>query len=140
TILFDYPLIVRLAQDWTGGVRYTSAVVHEHPVFMAAWFGLLVTALNLLPIGQLDGGHVLRAAVGRRQPVISLAVLILAVGNAVRGPSWAIFSLFAALLIGFRHPPVGNEEEPLGFERTLVALACLAVFLLCFCLTPIRVV
>ena len=41
---------------------YTSASVHEHPTFMAAWFGLLVTCLNLLPIGQLDGGHVLRAA------------------------------------------------------------------------------
>jgi membrane-associated protease RseP (regulator of RpoE activity) len=139
TVLFDYPLIVRLAQDWAGVGHYTSATVHEHPTFMAAWFGMLVTALNLLPIGQLDGGHVLRAAVGRRQPFVSLAVLVLAVANASRGPTWAIFSLFAALVIGFRHPPVGDEEEPLGFERTLVALACFAVFLLCFSLTPMRV-
>lgn len=140
TILFDYPLIVRLVQDWTGTGPYTSATVHEHPVFMAAWLGLLVTALNLLPIGQLDGGHVLRAALGRRQPLVSLAVLVLALANFSRGPTWAVFSLFAALTIGFRHPPVGNEEEPLGFERTLVALACLAVFLLCFSLAPIRMV
>ena len=82
----------------------------------------------------------MRAAVGRRQPFVSLAVLVLAVASVSRGPTWAVFSLFAALLMGFRHPPVGNEEEPLGFERTLVALACLAVFLLCFCLAPIRIV
>ncbi len=140
TILFDYPLIVRLAQDWAGVGHYTSAVVHEHPTFMAAWFGLLVTALNLMPIGQLDGGHVLRAALGRRQPLVSFAVLVLGVASVSRGPTWAIFSLFAALVIGLRHPPVENEEEPLGFERTLIALACLAVFLLCFCLVPIRIV
>ena len=66
---------MRLAQDVTGTAPYTSAGVQEHPTFMAAWFGLLVTALNLLPIGQLDGGHVLRAAVGRRQPGSSYAVL-----------------------------------------------------------------
>src|SRR6266545_5689853 len=73
TVFFDYPMAVRLAQKLTGAGSYTSAGVHEHPVFMAAWFGLLVTALNLLPVGQLDGGHVLRAAVGRRQPLVSLA-------------------------------------------------------------------
>src|SRR5262245_19333998 len=75
TVLFDYPMAVRLAQQVTGTGAFTSTGVHEHPVFMAAWFGLLVTALNLLPVGQLDGGHVLRAAAGRRQPVISLLVL-----------------------------------------------------------------
>ena len=140
TILFDYPLIVRLAQDWMGAGRYTSAAVREHPVFMAAWFGLFVTALNLLPIGQLDGGHVLRAAAGRSQPLISLAVLALAVGSFSRAPTWAVFALFAVLLTGFRHPPVSDEEEPLGFERSLLVLACVAVFLLCFSLTPIRLV
>jgi membrane-associated protease RseP (regulator of RpoE activity) len=137
TILFDYPLMVRLAQKWTGAGLYTSAQVHEHPVFMAAWFGLLVTALNLLPIGQLDGGHVLRAATGRRQPMISLLVLGLAAASAFRGLTWAIFALVTSLLVGIRHPPVDDDEEPLDYGRTLLALACLGVFLLCFSLVPI---
>ncbi|MGE5277037.1 MAG: site-2 protease family protein [Acidobacteriota bacterium] len=138
TILFHYPLAVRLAQSLTGAGHYTSAAVREHPTFMAAWFGLLVTALNLLPIGQLDGGHVLRAATGRRQPWISYAVLLGAAATAVRGPTWAFFGLFAALFVGVAHPPVENEQEPLGSGRTLLALVCLAVFLLCFTPMPLE--
>ncbi len=138
TVLFDYPLMVRLAQKVTGTGLYTSAGVHESPVFMAAWFGLLVTALNLLPIGQLDGGHVLRAAVGRRQPIISLAVITLAAASAVRGLTWTIFALVTALLVGIRHPPLPDDDEPLDYGRTLLALACLGVFLLCFSLVPIK--
>lgn len=140
TVLFDYPILVRFAQDLTGAGRYTSAVVHEHPTFMAAWFGLLVTALNLLPIGQLDGGHVLRAAVGRRQPVVSYVVLLLAALSASKGPVWAFFALVTALFVGVRHPPVENDEEPLSFAHQLLALFCLAVFLLCFTLVPMRVI
>jgi membrane-associated protease RseP (regulator of RpoE activity) len=138
SILFHYPLAVRLAQTLMHTAPYTSAGVQEHPTFMAAWFGLLVTALNLLPIGQLDGGHVLRAAVGRRQPAISYAVLGGAVLTAFRGPTWAFFAVFAALFVGVPHPPVENESEPLGAGRVLVALACLAVFVLCFTPVPIQ--
>ena len=139
TILFDYPMMVRLVQKWTGAV-YTSAGVHEHPTFMAAWFGLLVTALNLLPVGQLDGGHVLRAAAGRRQPWISAAVVALALATATRGMTWAFFAGFAALVIGIRHPPVEDDDAPLDFPRKLLALLCAAVFLLCFSIAPIRMI
>jgi membrane-associated protease RseP (regulator of RpoE activity) len=138
SILFHYPVAVRLAQAVMRTPPYTSAGVQEHPTFMAAWFGLLVTALNLLPIGQLDGGHVLRAAAGRRQPAISYAVLAAAALTALRGPTWAFFAVFAALIVGIRHPPVENESEPLGPGRALVALACLVVFLLCFTPVPIQ--
>jgi membrane-associated protease RseP (regulator of RpoE activity) len=129
SILFHYPLAVRVAQWWTGVEPYTSASVQEHPTFMAAWFGLLVTALNLMPIGQLDGGHVLRAAVGRRQPMISYAVLLGAAATAWLGPTWVFFGLFAALFVGVVHPPVENEDAPLGPGRVLLAVACLLVFL-----------
>ena len=135
TILFHYPFAVRIAQLLAGTGAYTSAQVHEHPTFMAAWFGLLVTALNLLPIGQLDGGHVLRAAVGRRQPLVSAAVLAGAFLTAFKGPTWAFFAAFAALFVGIRHPPVEDEREPLGPRRTLLAALCLLVFALCF--TPV---
>lgn len=138
SILFDYPWIVRLAQSWTGASAYTSAGVHEDPTFMAAWFGLLVTALNLMPVGQLDGGHVLRAAAGRRQPLISRIIVVLAVATAFRGATWAAFALIAAVFIGIAHPPVENDDEPLAPDRWLVAVACLAVFILCFSLVPIR--
>lgn len=140
SVLFEYPILVRFAQDLTGAGRYTSATVHEHPAFMAAWFGMLVTALNLLPIGQLDGGHVARAAFGRRQPIVSYAVLLVAVLSAARGPIWAFFALFTAIFLGVTHPPVENEDEPLPFGQKLIALLCLAAFLLCFTALPIRVI
>ena len=140
SVLFEYPILVRFAQDLTGAGRYTSATVHEHPAFMAAWFGMLVTALNLLPIGQLDGGHVARAAFGRRQPIVSYVVLFVAVLSAARGPIWAFFSLFTAIFLGVAHPPVENDDEPLPFGHKLITLLCLAAFLLCFTAVPIRVI
>jgi membrane-associated protease RseP (regulator of RpoE activity) len=138
SILFHYPLAVRIAQAMTGTPPYTSAGVTEHPTFMAAWFGLLVTALNLLPIGQLDGGHVLRGAVGRLQPRISWIVLGAAAATAFFGPTWAFFSCFAALVIGVAHPAADNESEPIDARRILIAVLCLAVFLLCFTPVPIQ--
>ena len=135
--IFGYPIVVNFLQDLAGTGRYTSTSVHEHPTFMAAWFGLLVTALNLIPIGQLDGGHVLRAALARRQPIVSYGVLLLAALSLATSPLWGFFSAFAALVFGVAHPPLENEEEPLPFGHQMLALACLAVFLLCFSLRPI---
>src|SRR5450755_2764927 len=98
--VFGYPLAVKLAQQWTGMAPYTSATVHEDPTFMAAWLGFIVTALNLLPIGQLAGGHVLRAVAGKRQPIVSLAVLAFALAAALRGGyTWAFFASVAAIFV-----------------------------------------
>lgn len=136
--VFGYPLAVRFAQDWTGMARYTSATVHEHPTFMAAWLGLLVTALNLLPIGQLDGGHVLRAVLGKKQPAVSIAVLGCALAAALRGGyTWAIFAAIVGGLLGVAHPPVEDDDEPIGTGRLTIALVCLAVFLLAATLVPL---
>jgi membrane-associated protease RseP (regulator of RpoE activity) len=141
TVLFDYPLIVRWAQRAMEIGPYSSATVHEHPTFMAAWFGLLVTCLNLLPIGQLDGGHVLRAALGRRQPIASaIALALCVVAGVTASPVWLVLPLVVVALMGIRHPPVEDDDEPLDFARTLVALLCVAVFLVSFSLTPIRMI
>lgn len=138
TEVFGYPLAVHFAQQWTGITPYTSATVHEDPTFMAAWLGLLVTALNLLPIGQLDGGHVLRAVLGKRQPIASIVVLGLALAAGFRGGySWTIFALIVALLFGVSHPPVEDDDEPIGTGRLTIALVCLGVFMLCFTLVPL---
>jgi membrane-associated protease RseP (regulator of RpoE activity) len=138
TVLFDYPLIVRWAQRWMHVGPYTSATVTEHPTFMAAWFGLLVTCLNLLPIGQLDGGHVLRAAVGRRQPIASaIALALCVVAGVTHSAVWLVLPVAIVVVAGLAHPPVEDDDQPLDFGRTLIALLCVAVFLVCFSLTPI---
>jgi hypothetical protein len=67
-------------------------------------------------------------------------VLFLAVLSAARGPIWAFFGLFTAIFLGVTHPPVDNDDEPLSFGHKLIALLCLAAFLLCFTPVPIRVI
>ena len=106
-----------------------------HPVAFAAWIGFFVTAINLLPVGQLDGGHVLYAMAGRRQEGISrVAVLAL----APLGFLWWGWFLWGGmlLLMGLRHPPVLAEASPLGArERVLGGLGA-ALLVLAFSPTP----
>jgi membrane-associated protease RseP (regulator of RpoE activity) len=106
------------------------------PFWLAAWFGLLVTALNLMPVGQLDGGHVTYALFGRRAETLSRLVWWGAVAMiVVFGPT---FLLWVALMrvLGFRHPRTMDERTPLGRGRILVALLGLAVFVVSFLPSP----
>jgi membrane-associated protease RseP (regulator of RpoE activity) len=112
-----------------------------HPVAFAAWAGLLVTSLNLLPAGQLDGGHVLYAARGRRHtllPVMLVAVLIWL--GATRSPFWLVWSGVAAAMLFTGHPRTIDDALPLGAARQLGAVASLILFLVTFVPEPIRIV
>jgi membrane-associated protease RseP (regulator of RpoE activity) len=112
-----------------------------HPVAFAAWAGMLVTSLNLLPAGQLDGGHVLYAARGRRQtllPAVLLAVLIWL--GATRSPFWLVWSGVATAMLFMGHPRTIDDRLPLGAARQLGAVASLILFLVTFVPEPIRIV
>jgi membrane-associated protease RseP (regulator of RpoE activity) len=108
-------------------------IVELHPVVAAVWVGLLATFLNLLPIGQLDGGHMLYALSRRAHRPISLTVIVLliAAGLLFGGYHLIVFGVLWAAL-GPRHPPVLDESVPLGPLRVLVALLALVIFILCF--------
>lgn len=115
------------------------ADVTEHPVAIAAWFGLLVTSLNLVPIGQLDGGHVLYALLGgeRAQRVSGLLTwALLALGLTVSG-SWLVWFVIARFVVRTGHPPA-LTEEPLGAGRRALAIGALVLFVLTFMPVPIR--
>jgi len=106
-----------------------------HPVAFAGWIGLFVTALNLLPIGQLDGGHITYALFGRRHRMISIvAVCTLAVLGAVGWSGWLVWGILGAI-IGLRHPPVIDQDLPLSPRQRVIAWASLIIFILCF--TPV---
>jgi membrane-associated protease RseP (regulator of RpoE activity) len=134
--IFHYPLLIHLSQKLFLGRTYTSTQVIEHPTFLAAWLGLLVTALNLLPLSQLDGGHALYAVFGRRQPSIAIPVLMVLAVMGLFFFGWFIW-IAITLIIGIKHPPVLNEDEPLDMGRKLVAAFVLLIFVLCF--TPIPI-
>jgi membrane-associated protease RseP (regulator of RpoE activity) len=108
----------------------------------AAWWGMLATALNLLPFGQLDGGHIMYAALGRRASWLSAVTLGFVVLLAAVSPSWymtAFLLVAMAIFFGFRHPRVIDEHRPLDPTRRLVAICALIIFILCFTPVPISV-
>lgn len=109
------------------------------PVAFAAWFGLFVTSLNLIPIGQLDGGHVAYALWGSRQRTVALAILpVLLVLGFIGWPGWFLWAGMAGIL-GLAHPPVLDPDTPLGRIRMWVGWAALAIFALTFAPIPFSV-
>lgn len=110
-----------------------------HPVAFAGWIGLFVTALNLLPIGQLDGGHITYALFGRRHKAISIvAVLGLAILGVVSWPGWLVWGILGAML-GLRHPPVIDQDLPLNRRQRIIAWASVVIFVLTFTPVPFSV-
>lgn len=105
-----------------------------NPVGSAAWVGLFVTALNLLPASQLDGGHVVYSLAPEKHRPISIAVALALVPMTYLWGGWLIWAILL-LVIGFRHPPILNRWEPLDGKRRFWAFIALVIFLLCF--TPI---
>src|ERR1044071_5162339 len=102
---------------------------------MAGWFGLFVTALNLLPLAQLDGGHVLYAVAGRRQRRIGMLLFVALAAMTFFWIGWALWALIV-LVMGIAHPPTANPDERLDPKRRALAVLCLIVFALCFTPTP----
>jgi membrane-associated protease RseP (regulator of RpoE activity) len=107
------------------------------PLGLAAWFGLFVTALNLLPIGQLDGGHVTYALFRNRAAAISRLGFWACVALTYFGPNWIVWSLLLRML-GRRHPPTLDDWAPVGRGRRLTGLVGLLVFVVCFVPDPFQ--
>lgn len=136
TLVFHYPLAVALLQKLLIGHTFGSLVVVEHPSLMAGWFGLFVTALNLMPLGQLDGGHALYALFGRRTRWLRLPLFGVCVALGFRFPGWWVLSALV-LVFGLRHPPVVDEETGVGRGRVAVAILVLLILVLCFVPVPL---
>ncbi len=112
-------------------------VLQLHPFALAAWFGLLATALNLIPLAQLDGGHILYAALGRVQRRLALGIWMLLLGAALFvWPGWMLWCV-VTLVLGLHHPPVDDEARPLSPGRRRLAWIAGAIFLLSFMPVPI---
>lgn len=109
-----------------------------HPVAFAGWIGFFVTSLNLIPIGQLDGGHIAYALLGERHKRLSIALVAVLVLLAVfYWEGWALWEALM-LLLGIKHPPV-YEWEPLDPARKLVGAVSLFIFIITFIPLPFSV-
>ncbi|MBI3491672.1 MAG: site-2 protease family protein [Acidobacteria bacterium] len=135
------PLLFKLASWLLWGAQPDGYSLNMHPVAFAAWFGLLATALNLFPIGQLDGGHISYAVFGRRSTYVTLVMIVVAIVLAYFSSSWIVWTVLMVLMLvafGPRHPRVFDEHVPLDRARLILALVALAMFILCFTPAPIQ--
>lgn len=135
------PLLFRLARFLVIGNLPANMDVNMHPIAFAAWFGLLATALNLFPIGQLDGGHISHAVLGRRSSYVSLMMAAGAIGLTFLSASWFVWTLLIVLMLlamGPHHPPTLDEDTPLDSRRRMLALFALVMLIVCFTPVPIE--
>lgn len=136
-LLVAMPLGLRVLELWHFGVASAGHVL-LHPMAIAALAGMLLTALNLLPLGQLDGGHVVYAALGERwHKIISTSMVgALVVMGKFYFPwwGWALLMFF----VGRRHPLV-YDNKALDMPRRWLAIATFVIFVLCFSLVPTRI-
>ena len=136
---FGDSLLTAGLQRWVVGPLAPGTDVFVHPVALAAWLGLFVTTLNLLPLGQLDGGHVTYAWLGERgalrlSRLVSWALLAAGIFVSL---NWLVWWALTRFVIGLRHPPA-LQDEPITPGRRAVALASLLLFVATFIPVPIR--
>jgi membrane-associated protease RseP (regulator of RpoE activity) len=143
-LIFNDPLLLRLLAGPLGVKDLPG--IGPNPFHLAAWIGLLVTSLNLLPVGQLDGGHAVYSVLGRRaHRYAGRAAFLLMLALAPLGwlwhgvPSGALYVILLFVMLRLPHPQPLDETEPLGAARKLVALLTLLVFALSFLPFPLTI-
>ena len=136
---FGEPLIYRLLETLIRPGLAEDATLWLHPTGVAAWFGVLITLLNMLPFSQLDGGHVAYALFGRWHRRLAWPLLGVLAGLGFVWPGWWVWVVIAVFLKP-QHPRILDEDVPLDPRRRAIAWIALGIFVLCFVVEPIRIV
>lgn len=108
-----------------------------HPIAFAGWAGLLVTMLNLIPIGQLDGGHITYALFGKKQKMIGWLFLALMLPLGYFWNGWLLWFALA-MIMRVSHPPTLNDQFPLSIKHKLTGWFTILIFILCFIPVPFK--
>jgi membrane-associated protease RseP (regulator of RpoE activity) len=135
------PLLFQMASWMTFGPLAADEILVAHPMAFAGWFGLLATALNLFPFGQLDGGHISYAVLGQKSTLVSKGTVVILIGLSFLSLSWIAWTVLLAIMLltlGARHPRVFDEDVPLDRGRMWLAGFAVVMFILCFTPAPIQ--
>ena len=138
-IMLGDPLLFQLFERLIHGPGAEDMVVLLHDVGFAGWVGLFVTALNLIPVGQLDGGHISYAVFGHRSLIVGRTSFVVLFAVCLWYDFAYIGFLILLLFLGLRHGPTMDDNLPLDRPRQRLALVLLAVFALCFTPVPIKI-
>ncbi|MCK5832340.1 site-2 protease family protein [bacterium] len=129
-------LIVWLFEKLIHGNLPPNSQLMIHPVGFAGWIGLWVTSINLLPIGQLDGGHIAYAALGNKAYRLARWVWIALLPLAILWPGWLIWGLVIFFVIRLKHPPTIYDWIPIDKKRRLLSVVALIIFVITFTPKP----
>ena len=135
---FGEPLLLQWVIHWIHGPGLPGQSFMITSLGLAGWVGVFITAMNLLPVGQLDGGHILYTLIGRKAHAV--AFLVIAAGVAMmffQGTYTFSLLLILLMLTGLRHPPTSNDSEPLGTGRAILGWLTLSFLIIGFTPTPI---
>jgi membrane-associated protease RseP (regulator of RpoE activity) len=130
------PLVFKFVSWLVFGPVAAQKDILVHPMAFAGWFGLLATAFNLFPIGQLDGGHILYALLGKRSYYAGVAsIVVIVLLGVLYWQGWLFWALIVTL-IGLRHPPIFADEK-MDLKRKILAAVALIIFLVSFTPAPL---
>lgn len=139
--LFGDPLLFQFLAHWILGPAPKGCIVMADPMAFAGWVGLLVTSLNLIPIGQLDGGHILYALMRQKARKIATLLLFSALVAVIWKweylQGWSLM-LILLILMGPVHPPTADDDEPLGLGRMILGWLTLAFIFVGFTPMPLQ--
>jgi membrane-associated protease RseP (regulator of RpoE activity) len=133
-IVLGDPLIFKLMAHYLRPDIAPDAILNKNnPLLMAGWVGMLITGLNMMPISQLDGGHVIYGLFGQRAKIVARAFMIAAILFIVLGEhyTWTMM-LVLVIMLGVDHPPTRDDNVELGWPRRIFGLVSLAIPVLCF--------
>lgn len=138
TYSFGEPLILQWMVNLVHGPLAENQEVVLNPLLFAGWVGIFITALNLIPIGQLDGGHILYTLLGKTANLIARGLMLLVVAYMFYTGNFGYAPIFILLfLFGVTHPPTADDTVPLGAPRIILGWLTLAFFIIGFTVTPI---
>lgn len=131
------PLLAELLIRWLHPDAPVGSEIVVNPLYMAGWVGMLITGLNMMPISQLDGGHVLYALFGRHARTFARWFLVAVIAWMVLTDNYRwVLMVIIVTVIGADHPPTANDEVPLGRGRQILGIASLAIPIFCFIPNP----
>ena len=136
-LLFGEPMTYSFLEALCRPQVGTETTLLLHPTGVAAWFGLLITLLNLLPFAQLDGGHIAYALFGRYHSLAVWPLIGVLIAMGLVWPGWWLWAVIA-MLMGPRHPHLWDEDQPLDGKRKIIAWLTILIFVLCFMIAPIE--
>ena len=125
----------KISSSGLGDTRWTQTLF-ENPVLLSAWLGFFIQGLNLIPVGQLDGGHVLYSFAGRGHRWVSTGIAVALLVYAIFQPQWLVWAALIFIVLGLRHPPTLADDRPLAPGQRVLGVAAALIFALCFLPAP----